>query len=105
MPELNASELNASEPNALGAKHTCTECNSRFFDLNKKTIVCPKCSKVHIPIVKIYGRKRRAGTRADNENLVMRQIGTLESGKIDPREGEEEQNENSPRDADNGAEE
>lgn len=27
----------------LGTKRTCTECGTKFYDLNKSPIVCPKC--------------------------------------------------------------
>jgi hypothetical protein len=28
---------------ALGTKHTCTQCGTKFYDLNKVPAVCPKC--------------------------------------------------------------
>ncbi len=30
----------------LGAKHQCQNCGTRFFDLNRDPIVCPKCGTV-----------------------------------------------------------
>lgn len=27
----------------LGTKRTCISCNAHFYDMNKKTVVCPKC--------------------------------------------------------------
>jgi uncharacterized protein (TIGR02300 family) len=30
----------------LGTKHQCQNCGSKFFDLNKNPIVCPKCGTV-----------------------------------------------------------
>ncbi len=29
--------------NALGEKHVCGACSSRFYDLNKTPVICPKC--------------------------------------------------------------
>lgn len=26
-----------------GSKHTCSNCNNKFYDLNKKPAICPKC--------------------------------------------------------------
>ncbi|MHA1539527.1 MAG: TIGR02300 family protein [Alphaproteobacteria bacterium] len=30
--------------NALGIKRICIECSTKFYDLNKNPITCPKCS-------------------------------------------------------------
>lgn len=30
----------------LGSKHQCLNCGTKFFDLNKDPIVCPKCGTV-----------------------------------------------------------
>jgi uncharacterized protein (TIGR02300 family) len=30
----------------LGNKHQCQQCGTKFFDLNKSPIVCPKCGTV-----------------------------------------------------------
>lgn len=30
----------------LGNKHQCQQCGTKFFDLNKSPIVCPKCGAV-----------------------------------------------------------
>ena len=27
-----------------GEKHRCSNCGAKFFDLNKKPIICPKCN-------------------------------------------------------------
>ncbi len=27
-----------------GEKHVCSNCGAKFFDLNKKPIICPKCN-------------------------------------------------------------
>ena len=29
----------------LGSKHKCQNCGTKFFDLNKSPIVCPKCGE------------------------------------------------------------
>jgi len=33
----------------LGTKRRCNSCNTKFFDLNKDPIVCPKCLAVFAP--------------------------------------------------------
>ncbi len=30
--------------NIKGEKHICSNCGQKFFDLNKRPIVCPKCN-------------------------------------------------------------
>ncbi len=30
----------------LGNKHTCQQCGTKFFDLSKTPVVCPKCGAV-----------------------------------------------------------
>ena len=29
--------------NDKGNKHICTNCGTKFYDLNKKEVICPKC--------------------------------------------------------------
>jgi uncharacterized protein (TIGR02300 family) len=33
----------------LGSKHQCQNCGTKFFDLNKDPILCPKCGTVFQP--------------------------------------------------------
>jgi uncharacterized protein (TIGR02300 family) len=33
----------------LGTKRRCSSCETKFFDLNKDPIICPKCSAVFEP--------------------------------------------------------
>ncbi len=37
----------------LGAKHTCPECEKKFYDLNRKPATCPYCGHV----IKLEGEK------------------------------------------------
>ena len=30
-----------------GNKHICRNCSTKFYDLNKKEIICPKCGTKH----------------------------------------------------------
>ena len=30
----------------LGTKRVCLECSAKYFDLNRKPIVCPKCGTI-----------------------------------------------------------
>ncbi len=29
---------------AKGIKRVCTNCNNRFYDMNKRPVICPKCN-------------------------------------------------------------
>jgi len=46
-----------------GRKHTCTGCEARFYDLNKKPPVCPRCNQ-RVAAVKAAAPGRR-GARAN----------------------------------------
>lgn len=45
---------------ARGLKRVCVECGIRFYDMNKRPIICPGCSTEFTGIEKIKGRKPRA---------------------------------------------
>ena len=36
----------------LGEKYICQSCSTRFYDLNKRPIICPKCGAEYQPQVK-----------------------------------------------------
>ena len=38
----------------LGAKHQCQNCGTKFFDLNRDPIICPKCGTIFqaVPIAR-----------------------------------------------------
>ncbi len=55
-----------------GAKHLCTSCGGKFYDLQRNPIVCPKCRTVHTPEESLKARSERpavreAGARAPAE--------------------------------------
>ena len=51
-----------------GDKHICSNCGQRFFDLNKRPIVCPKCNTevLEKPFV---GAKNIISETKVNENI------------------------------------
>ena len=48
----------------LGTKRRCGSCETKFFDLNKDPIVCPKCMAVFAPPQPDPVRSRRPPDRA-----------------------------------------
>lgn len=43
-----------------GLKRVCIECGSRFYDMNKRPIICPGCNTEFALGVKVKGRRGRA---------------------------------------------
>ena len=48
----------------LGNKHQCQHCGTKFFDLNKTPVVCPKCGAVQQVTA---ARMARAGAAEEDE--------------------------------------
>jgi uncharacterized protein (TIGR02300 family) len=54
----------------LGAKRQCQSCATKFYDLNKDPIVCPKCGAVfHVAAIsRASGRTEDEETEVEKEN-------------------------------------
>lgn len=52
-----------------GLKRICTSCGNRFYDLNKRPIVCPSCETEFTGEIKIKARRSRiiANDAADDQ--------------------------------------
>jgi uncharacterized protein (TIGR02300 family) len=61
-----AKEATVSDPRGL--KRICTNCGTRFFDLNKRPIICPKCDTVFTGEVKIKNRRGRLANDDSTED-------------------------------------
>lgn len=55
-----------------GTKRTCQSCSSRFYDLQKSPIVCPKCGATY-EIITTSRRGRKAASKAVTEDEVIDQ--------------------------------
>lgn len=55
-----------------GTKRTCQSCSSRFYDLQKSPIVCPKCGATY-EIVTTSRRGRKSSAKAVIEEEVLDQ--------------------------------
>ncbi len=51
----------------LGGKHQCQNCATKFFDMNKDPIVCPKCGAT-FQATPISARASRAAPIADDDD-------------------------------------
>lgn len=56
----------------LGAKRQCQNCGTKFFDLNRDPIVCPKCATVFqaAPLARAPSRATAANDDDETENEV-----------------------------------
>lgn len=48
----------------LGAKQVCPNCQTKFYDLNRRPAVCPKCGEAFDPEEAVRTRRVRARTAA-----------------------------------------
>ena len=61
----------------LGNKHHCQNCGTRFFDLNKSPIICPKCGTVSqaVPL----SRAAQSAAAADVDETEVAPVAELVS--------------------------
>ena len=57
---LNPTGTFRSDHDQSSEKHTCLECEAKFYDLGKKPPVCPKCGTEFVPVVETPKPKRNA---------------------------------------------
>ncbi len=50
-----------------GLKRICMSCGARFYDLNKKPIICPSCNTEYTGEIKVKARRGRVADLADEE--------------------------------------
>ncbi|MGO9234835.1 MAG: TIGR02300 family protein [Methylocella sp.] len=55
---------------ALGNKHHCQNCGTRFFDLNASPIVCPKCGTVSQTVPLSRAAQSAAAVNKDKREVV-----------------------------------
>ncbi len=53
----------------LGGKRQCQKCSTKFFDLNKSPILCPKCGTVFQ--LAMLARSSRAAAADDDEEIEV----------------------------------
>ena len=83
----------------LGTKRRCSSCGTKFFDLNKDPIVCPKCEAVFappqpdpVPSGRVPGRKAWPAQKVANvSNEFVSLEGTDADTEIKPSSAEAEE--------------
>ncbi|MDE2578156.1 MAG: TIGR02300 family protein [Hyphomicrobiales bacterium] len=51
----------------LGAKRQCQSCGTKFFDMNKDPILCPKCGAHFVVVAPVSRAAARAAAAEDEE--------------------------------------
>ncbi len=75
----------------LGAKHQCQNCATKFFDLNRDPILCPKCGAVFVPlpVARAPARASAAAVAARDEGEVEQETAGVEIVSLDEAEAGE----------------
>jgi len=72
-----------------GHKHTCSNCEARFFDLGKSPATCPKCETVQI----VPKTKGRAAVKIPVEPEIEKAKKPYSEDKSDNTDGEDGEDE------------
>ena len=62
--------------NPMGLKRICTNCGARFYDMNKRPIICPSCETEFTGEVKVKSRRGRAAAVADEPKVIAKEAET-----------------------------
>lgn len=82
-----AKEATVADPRGL--KRICMSCGTRFYDMNKRPIVCPNCETEFTGEIKVKARRGRlAAVDADTESQVTEET---EAEIVENEEIEEEE--------------
>ena len=73
----------------LGAKHQCQTCATKFFDLNRDPILCPKCGAVFVPLPVSRAPARAVAVAARDEGEVEPEAAGVEIVSLDEAEAGE----------------
>ena len=73
----------------LGAKHQCQNCATKFFDLNRDPILCPKCGAVFVPLPVARAPARASAAVVRDEAEVEPETAGVEIVSLDEAEAEE----------------
>lgn len=67
----------------LGTKRICGHCGTKFFDLHKNPITCPKCETVFQPTYFARGSARPINTVKEESELNLEDLDTISLEDVD----------------------
>ena len=73
----------------LGAKHQCQNCATKFFDLNRDPILCPKCGAVFVPLPVARAPARASAAVVRDEGEVEPEAAGVEVVSLEEAEAGE----------------
>ena len=85
---MNKAAVKISDPR--GFKRICMNCGTRFYDMNKRPIVCPSCDSEFNNEMKLKGRKSRVSAAQEEAEGQVTKRTSKEAGGEDEDEIEEE---------------
>lgn len=88
----------------LGTKRHCPNCGTRYYDLNRDPILCPKCGTVfEASAVTVRERAAKLAAVAEDEAEIEEEIGDVELVPLEEADGDAAEAEDVPDDLDDGA--
>ncbi len=72
-----------------GLKRICMSCGARFYDLNKKPIICPSCNVEFTGEIKVKSRRGRLPIEDDAVEAPIEEV-AVEEAEVEEIEEEEE---------------
>ena len=80
----------AKSSDPRGLKRICLSCSTRFYDMNKRPIICPNCGDEFTGEVKIKARRGRLSALDDSDQLDEAQVDTNETDELEEEEDAKE---------------
>jgi len=68
-PSLSTPRMEGNLADLKGLKRICMSCGARFYDLNKKPIICPGCNTEFTGEIKVKARRGRIAAEADDSQV------------------------------------
>ena len=66
-----------------GIKRTCPNCSTRYYDLNKEEIICPKCGTPYDPEALLKSRRARPAPVDDTKKSAAKIVRDDEEIEVD----------------------
>lgn len=66
----------------MGLKRICTSCGTRFYDLNKRPIICPNCGTEFTGDIKLKSRRGRLPADPKKEEQQKAVVAEVEEDEI-----------------------